>query len=1183
MSAIFKQFRRMKPKDSSRKTKLAQDLLQFQKCTDHGFPHKPSALAYDPSLNLLAIATKTGVIKIFGKPGVEFDNVLESGETVGQLIFLPEQGRLLSVCRDNTVHLWEINGSDLDHVRTFTMEEGRLMELTVACLTADGKTLLLGTESGNIHQLDLENFTLKADAVIYQDVVMQNVPDEFKLNPGSVEAIEINPCTPDKVLIGYNKGLCVLWDMTHSRVQGQFASSQQLESFSWNRDGTQFITSHNDGSYINWPTTIEREPVKPSERTAIPYGPFPCKPITKILTKPSTSKEPFIIFSGGMPRASYDDRHTVTVMEDTQHVVFEVTSPVIDFVTMDNEENGSPHTLIILAEEEIVFIDLVTKDWPTFRLPYLASMHSSAITCAQHISHVPEDLWNKIKEIGLGQDSGHSTLDWPLTGGINAVEDRDKDARDLLLTGHEDGTIQFWDASTPAASLLYKLSTSTIFTDDVAADSANDGEEEWPPFRKVSTYDPFSDDPRLAIQRIELCPLSETLVVGGSAGQVVMMNIEGEETTKEVATVQSNIVSDRDSFVWKGHQALEARSGEIKFAAGFQPTVVLQVFPPAATTALTFQPEWQILVAGTAHGFTVFDYAQKKEVLTNCTLNPEEHVQESSMSRGKKFKKSLRESIRRLRVRKRHGGATITTKKEAGSPKKSPSKSPSKEDATKEETKEEKEEEKKESPTEEEKPAETSEEPVKEVEKKESEEEPAAAAAESESATASPTEDKKEEAEAAAAAEVKPEERKIEARAADDSMNSVVRLFHFAETFILEPSTHHPSLWVGTNGGFVFVYKLVIPEGEKRASETVQCDLCKEIKLRHRAPVIAISVLDKQGHILPKSIEITKGIAKEADMSGGHSLLICSEEQMKIFSLPNLKAKTKQKITALDGSRVRKIGVVNICSRNDEEYISYGISTLSNLGEVSLYTIPHLSLQSKNSCIKKENLIGISSCVFDQYGQGFYLSSPSEFTRFALTTYRAVKPDCSVELKEGMRPPKPEPVEETPATNEEDKTDGAAEGTSGEQKTDDVEQVTEGLEKSTLDDSKAEDTPATDITIDSVKEYMTSSSEAHTSVVVERTTVQSTRTISSESTEKQLDGTITVSSTTTTTTEEIKDGDTDIKTNTTSETYVVTDDDPADLKKQLEAKLNDIEEQADADGRMNQTTAYQMKYQLNVE
>jgi len=46
---------------------------------------------------------------------------------------------------------------------------------------------------------------------------------------------------------------------------------------------------------------------------------------------------------------------------------------------------------------------------------------------------------------------------------------------------------------------------------------------------QVGTFDPYSDDPRLGIQKIALCPLSETLVVAGTAGQVITLQMEREE------------------------------------------------------------------------------------------------------------------------------------------------------------------------------------------------------------------------------------------------------------------------------------------------------------------------------------------------------------------------------------------------------------------------------------------------------------------------------------------------------------------------------------------------------------------------------------------------------------------------------------------------------------------------------
>lgn len=41
-----------------------------------------------------------------------------------------------------------------------------------------------------------------------------------------------------------------------------------------------------------------------------------------------------------MPRASYGDKHTVSVMQGQNHVVLDFTSKVIDFVTLTRAEES---------------------------------------------------------------------------------------------------------------------------------------------------------------------------------------------------------------------------------------------------------------------------------------------------------------------------------------------------------------------------------------------------------------------------------------------------------------------------------------------------------------------------------------------------------------------------------------------------------------------------------------------------------------------------------------------------------------------------------------------------------------------------------------------------------------------------------------------------------------------------
>jgi lethal(2) giant larvae protein len=66
-------------------------------------------------------------------------------------------------------------------------------------------------------------------------------------------------------------------------------------------------------------------------------------------------------------------------------------------------EFDEPEALIVLLEEELLAIDLLADDWRMLSLPYLVSLHASAVTCSQHVSGVPQDLWHNIVLAGKKQ------------------------------------------------------------------------------------------------------------------------------------------------------------------------------------------------------------------------------------------------------------------------------------------------------------------------------------------------------------------------------------------------------------------------------------------------------------------------------------------------------------------------------------------------------------------------------------------------------------------------------------------------------------------------------------------------------------------------------------------------------------------------------------------------------------
>ncbi|XP_030867049.3 LLGL scribble cell polarity complex component 2 isoform X1 [Gorilla gorilla gorilla] len=939
----------LRPGHDPVRERLKRDLFQFNKTVEHGFPHQPSALGYSPSLRILAIGTRSGAIKLYGAPGVEFMGLHRENNAVTQIHLLPGQCQLVTLLDDNSLHLWSLKvkggASELQEDESFTLRgppgaAPSATQITVVLPHSSCELLYLGTESGNVFVVQLPAFCALEDRTISSDAVLQRLPEEARHRRvfEMVEALQEHPRDPNQILIGYSRGLVVIWDLQGSHVLYHFLSSQQLENIWWQRDGRLLVSCHSDGSYCQWPVSSEAQQPEPL-RSLVPYGPFPCKAITRILWLTTRQGLPFTIFQGGMPRASYGDRHCISVIHDGQQTAFDFTSRVIDFTVLTEADPAAafddPYALVVLAEEELVVIDLQTAGWPPVQLPYLASLHCSAITCSHHVSNIPLKLWERIIAAGSRQNAHFSTMEWPIDGGTSLTPAPPQ--RDLLLTGHEDGTVRFWDASGVCLRLLYKLSTVRVFLTDTDPNEnlSAQGEDEWPPLRKVGSFDPYSDDPRLGIQKIFLCKYSGYLAVAGTAGQVLVLELNDEAAEQAVEQVEADLLQDQEGYRWKGHERLAARSGPVHFEPGFQPFVLVQCQPPAVVTSLALHSEWRLVAFGTSHGFGLFDHQQRRQVFVKCTLHPSDQLAlEGPLSRVKSLKKSLRQSFRRMR----RSRVSSRKRRPAG--------------------------------------------PPGEV-RPEAQEGSAKA-----------------ERPGLQNMELAPVQRKIEARSAEDSFTGFVRTLYFADTYLRDSSRHCPSLWAGTNGGTIYAFSLRVPPAERRMDEPVRAELAKEIQLMHRAPVVGILVLDGHSIPLPEPLEVAHDLSKSPDMQGSHQLLVVSEEQFKVFTLPKVSAKLKLKLTALEGSRVRRVSVAHFGSRRAEDYGEHHLAVLTNLGDIQVVSLPLLKPQVRYSCIRREDVSGIASCVFTKYGQGFYLISPSEFERFSLSTKWLVEPRCLVDSAE---------------------------------------------------------------------------------------------------------------------------------------------------------------------------------------
>lgn len=174
-----------------------------------------------------------------------------------------------------------------------------------------------------------------------------------------------------------------------------------------------------------------------------------------------------------------------------------------------------PYAIAVLLQNDLVLIDLLTPGFPCYESPYPMDLHESPVTCCTYLSDCPSDLVPAFYFVGRNpaRKGGFSDREWPVSGG--EWSPASCSYSEIIVTGHQDGSIKFWDSSAGTLQVLYKLKTAKIF--------------ERPRTRSMDG----SDDDPLAVQIISLCAESRRLCVAGSSGHVILFKFRKTESTSE--------------------------------------------------------------------------------------------------------------------------------------------------------------------------------------------------------------------------------------------------------------------------------------------------------------------------------------------------------------------------------------------------------------------------------------------------------------------------------------------------------------------------------------------------------------------------------------------------------------------------------------------------------------------------
>ncbi|XP_067845435.1 syntaxin-binding protein 5a isoform X9 [Heptranchias perlo] len=948
-----------RPPDSDIVETLCSDHFQLCKTVRHGFPYQPSAMAFDPVQKILAIGTQSGSLRLFGRPGVECYCQHDSGAGVIQLQFLVNEGALVSALADDTLHLWNLRQKRPAILHSLKFNKERI---TFCHLPFQSKWLYVGTERGNVHIVNVESFTLSGYVIMWNKAIELS----SKSHPGLIVHISDNPMDEGKLLIGFESGTLVLWDLKSKKGEYRYSYDEAIHSVAWHHEGKQFVCSHSDGSLTIWNV---KSPIRPAQ-IITPHGklpkdgkkPEPCKPILKVEYRTCKSGDPFIIFSGGLSYDTVGRRPCLTVMHGKSTAVLEMDYPIVDFLTLCETPYPSdfqePYAVVVLLEKDLVVVDLGQNGYPIFENPYPLDIHESPVTCCEYFADCPVDLIPALYSAGAKQKrQGYSKKEWPINGGNWGLGTQSYP--EIIITGHADGSLKFWDASAITLQVLYKMKTSKVF------EKSRNKEEN--PNTDIVDEDPY------AIQIISWCPESRMLCVAGVSAHVIVYKFSKQEATTEVIqmleirlhyeindlespdtdqvpsvgtscqgsnsqTANSQSHPSASSTSSDGLRdnipCLKIKSTPLKQGAGYQAEVVIQLVwvngePPQQITSLAVNSSYGLLVFGNCNGIAMVDYIQKTVLLNLGTI--ELYGSNDPYQRQPKSPRKTRQAS---------GGLCDINEG-----------STALDDRCK-------------SPT----------------------------SAKMSRKLSLPT-------------ELKPDldvrdnsfsrSRSSSVTSIDKESREAITALHFCETYTRKSDTcTSPCLWVGTTLGTVLVIVLNLPPGgEQRLTQPVIVSPSGTI-LRLKGGILRMAFLDTTGSLLHPAHEPWKepNVQEEKDdkdkcrklrpvsvspsssqeISETQYAVICSEKQAKVVSLPSQNCIYKHNIT--ETSFVLRADIVGLNG-------SICLACFCANGHIMTFSLPSLRpLLDVNYLPLTDMRIARTFC-FTNNGQALYLVSPTEIQR----------------------------------------------------------------------------------------------------------------------------------------------------------------------------------------------------------
>ncbi|KAL1288752.1 hypothetical protein AAHE18_20G007000 [Arachis hypogaea] len=460
----------------------------------NGVPSGAANFAFDNTHMILAISTKDGRIKLYGKGNSQ--GLLESSEPLPSkfLQFIQNQGILINVTSNNHIEVWDIDKKLLSDA--YIVKE----EITSFAVIQHSLYMYIGYSNGNISVLKIDQEPWHMVQMQYTIPLSASYGDSEVPDDTVVTHILPQPAAESKrVLIIFRNGQIILWDIRESKTvfktggnmsQPLHSETKKVSSACWSCPfGSKVVVGYNNGEIFIW-SIPSLNVGRDSSASAPDHNSTQNTPLLKLNLGYKSEKIPIgsmkWIYAEGKASRLYvmgdcDDASSlnslqVVLLNDNiesrtiklgLHLSESCVAMELISASSNEQSKHRQESLILIGKSGHIYqyddglierylIQSQSKSSPslpkevTVKLPFADSSITTSkfISNTTNILNIEEEYYRELIKnypplitVETNQKDG-STLSSAKFTGFSKVQN-------LYITGHSNGALNFWDASCP--------------------------------------------------------------------------------------------------------------------------------------------------------------------------------------------------------------------------------------------------------------------------------------------------------------------------------------------------------------------------------------------------------------------------------------------------------------------------------------------------------------------------------------------------------------------------------------------------------------------------------------------------------------------------------------------------------------------------------------------------------------